>query len=130
MIVPFNDGPCFVVCDAHGSVSIIEGGTKTLRTIQLSQHFDGVIAGVITPQDNALVLIQKPPALIPKTNVLVAPLYQENAGSALPNATHFSDLKCGIHPTKSGIAVAEVASEISVVVAGSNGTLERIRLCI
>jgi hypothetical protein len=93
----------------------------------LHQEFNGVIAATVTPSENAIVLVQRPPAVHPKYEIMIAPLFQEDVDLAKTTATAFGQLQ-SVHETRSRIAVRESESESFLLVSHSDGVLERKRL--
>jgi len=123
-----SESPSFIVCEGHGTITVVEGGGSRLRSTRIHQHFKGVIAATTTPNENALILIQKSPAFNVKYEILVAPLFHEDIEIATTTARNFGQLHDAVQEIRSRIAVGDNESESFILVSHSDGFLERKRL--
>lgn len=105
VFIPFNHRPCFAACDQYDNLSIFQGNERQ----SCDKEIEGVLTGLVTPNDDAIVLIRDKHSLTPRRKIDLVFKNQKNGRLDLKT---IGELGHTIDPKIYGLAIRGQESKL------------------
>ena len=121
VFIPFNNRPCFAACDQYGHLSVFQGNEWQ----SCDQEIEGVLTGLVTPNDDAIVLIRNKHSVTPRRKIDVVFKNQKNGRLEVKT---IGELSYSIDSKIYGLAIRGQDSNTWLLTCLSNGNIVRKKL--